>query len=176
MGFGVAISGGIMMMAIVSMVIAFEGGANANYAILSRTSSDRLDADIALLGTSVSIESIQATPNDDTALAVISNIGSEKLWNYENFNVLVTYDANITATKTRLTEELEYAGVTTAVPAGSWGIRQFVDDFADPGIVNSGEKMEIKCRLEHPAYPGGIVTIIISTENGSLASRSGVVS
>lgn len=176
MGFGVAISGGIMMMALVSMVIAFESAANTNYAILSQTSTDRLNADIALLKTSVSIESIQATPNDDTVLAVISNNGSEKLWNYENFNVLVTYDANFTNAKTRLTEALEYAGVTTVVPAGSWGIRQFVDDFADPGIINNGEKIEIKCRLEHPAYPGGIVTIIMSTENGSLASRSEMVS
>ncbi len=175
MGLSIAISGSIVLMTLVNITMTIFVLTSTASISMSQVLSDRSGIENASLNTSARIESVQAVANDAQLLIMLNNTGLTKLWSYDNFDVIVTYDANMTGTKVRVTEQLTYAGITNTVPPGKWGIMQFVDDFVDPQIVNHAEKVELKCSLENVIYPNGVLSVIVSTDAGAVATKSVVV-
>ncbi|HXG05961.1 MAG TPA: hypothetical protein VNI77_01375 [Nitrososphaera sp.] len=175
MGLSIAISGIIVLMTLVNLMMTIFALASATSNSTTRILSDRSSIENLSLNTITRIESIQAVANDAQVLIVLNNTGSTKLWSYDNFDVIVTYDANMTGTKVRVTEELTYAGITNTIPPGKWGITQFMGDLLDPQIVNPSEKVELKCTLLNVIYPNGVLSAIVSTDAGAVATKSVVV-
>lgn len=175
MGLSIAISGSIILMTLVNIIMTIFALTSTTSISTSQVLSDRSSIENASLNTSARIESVQAVANDAQLLIMLNNTGLTKLWSYDNFDVIVTYDANMTGTKVRVTEQLTYAGITNTVPPGKWGITQFVDDFLDPQIVNPAEKVELKCSLASVIYPNGVLSAIVSTDAGAVATKSVVV-
>ncbi|AFU57953.1 putative flagellar protein FlaF [Candidatus Nitrososphaera gargensis Ga9.2] len=176
MGFSAAISGGIMMtMIIVVLIMAIPAVINANITT-SRAYSERAQLDSEYIKTSIQITDLQALPDTDIVNVTLSNDGSSKLWNYQKFNVLVTYDyiPDPLASPQRITENLDYAGITQIVSAaGSWSITGFIDDNIDPQILNPEESLTIRGRLNHDiAISAELVAVTISTDNGVIVSKA----
>jgi hypothetical protein len=106
----------------------------------------------------------------------LDNTGSAKIWNYQKFTVIVTYNAEVTPlTSVRKTETLAYQGITQSPSQGFWSISQFNNDFTDPQIINPGESANIECHLSQLLFTSGNVTAIVSTDSGAQTSASGVI-
>lgn len=72
------------------------------------TSSDISDLENTILETDISVDSLSATAGGSTVIFNMNNIGSEKLWDYDNFEVFITYDADIGGIKTPITEKASF--------------------------------------------------------------------
>lgn len=107
MGLSVAISGGIIMM---TMMIIFGVFAVMLFDIQIETTSKSqvFNNNNKISKTGISISGINSTIGSNLVNFTLTNQGSEKLWNYDDFNVLVTYDADIAGSKTRVTEKFNY--------------------------------------------------------------------
>ena len=177
MGLGAALTGGIMMMmlAIVTgMAVPAILGANAG---VSAAASQRLKLDDLQSKSVISITDIQAQHSNPNISFVLNNTGSTKIWNYAHFTVLVTYNAEVAPSVGAVqTEQFSYAGISSSPGSGGWSIGQFYNDLADPKIINPSEAAQIVCGLPHPLYSNGTVTVVVSTDTGALASKSGEIS
>ena len=136
---------------------------------LQDTSSEASNIDNLISKTNIDLSSLTApTSNLDEFSLSIDNIGEEKLWNYDSFNVIVTYD-DISG---RLIEELSYAGQCSGQPTqGTWCNNGITTDLLDPDLLNEDESMTILGTVTSN-FATGIVIVVISTDNGVVASSS----
>jgi archaellum component FlaF (FlaF/FlaG flagellin family) len=170
MGFGAAIAGGIIMSIILLVAgLTMSTLLSTNEAIV-RASNQRNVIESDYANTAIQITSVQATQSSETVLLFLQNTGSTKRWNFENFDVIVQYSSMVnvgnSTTLQHHTEKLVYKGMTNSVPSGSWGISSFLDDKYDPQILNPGETMEIKCKLDNAVTSGSQLLATIVTDNG----------
>jgi len=178
MGLSSALTGGIMMtMIVIVLIMAIPAIVSANIST-NRAYSERAQLDNGLSKTSINIDSIQTTALNNTVIVNLSNAGSNKLWNYDKFNLIVTYDSTTGLTAQRNTESLNYAGIISnaSIPVGSWGITKFTNDGLDPQILNPNESIEITCKLNDNTALDGFLAVILSTDNGAITSNSVVIS
>jgi archaellum component FlaF (FlaF/FlaG flagellin family) len=133
LGLSIAISGGITITALVIVLgIIFAISYQINTESLANT--EAFEINNSLLKTSMTIKSIEALSGNNVINFQIYNNNTKKLWNYEDFDVLVTYDADIATVKTRITETLYYntsasfTGIPTSnilrpdgIAEGGWG-------------------------------------------------------
>ncbi len=75
---------------------------------ISDTARQSLNLDKKVTDTDIDILSTSIFQGTDTIVFHVENVGTEKLWQYDKFSLLVTYDANITNTKTKITETLTF--------------------------------------------------------------------
>jgi len=92
----------IMMIFVVISVMVYE------IQVETTASSQAFDNNDEITKTSISISGINYTVGSNLVNFTLTNEGSEKLWNYDEFNVIVTYDADISGIRTRVTEEFTY--------------------------------------------------------------------
>lgn len=172
MGFSIAISGGIIMLALISAMMSIPPLIGTT-GTLKEAYSTRSDLENTIIKTDIAIESLAANSGDNAADFTLSNPGSVALWNYDKFNIIITYDGNDTGSKKRVTEHLSYTDGSPS--SGEWGITQFVDDYLDPKILNSNESFDIESKLQYPIYSNGLLIVVVSTDNGVVETRSMVV-
>jgi hypothetical protein len=174
MGLSSAISGGIvMMMMVIVLVMAIPPVINANMAS-SRAYSERTQLDGEMARTSIRINSTQSLPPSQSISLTLENDGNVKLWNFDKFTILVTYDYEPSPGQSEtVTEALSYGGMTDSPAAGQWGISGFVEDGLDPQILNPEESMIIICKLSNDLYVTGSFTTVIATDNGVSSARTG---
>ena len=119
MGLSIAISGGITATALVIILgIIFAISYQINTQSLANT--EAFEIQNSLLKTNMDIKSISGLSGDAVVNFVLFNNGSTKLWNFDEFDMLITYDANIGGIKTRVTESFtfnETASFTPILPA-----------------------------------------------------------
>lgn len=72
------------------------------------SSSEAFDNNDEISKTSISISGINYTVGSNLVNFTLTNQGSEKLWNYDDFDIILRYDADILGTKTRVTEQFTY--------------------------------------------------------------------
>jgi hypothetical protein len=75
---------------------------------IHETSSEVKVLENSIRNTNTKIVDLEAEAGSIMVNFTLNNNGTEKLWDYENFNLLITYDADIQGVKTRVTEEMEY--------------------------------------------------------------------
>lgn len=170
MGFGAAITGGI-----ITSVILLVGGLTMSALLhineaLVQASNQRNELESEYGSTAIQITSVQVMPSNKTILLFLKNVGSTKRWSFENFDTILQYSSavnmgNFTATELH-TEKLVYKGTTKSLPSGSWGISSFINDTIDPLILNPGETMEIKCVLGNALADNTQLIATIVTDNG----------
>jgi hypothetical protein len=134
------------------------------------TSISQVEDDIS--STSINVDTLVApTTNPDEITFSIDNIDEEKLWNFEKFNVFITYDGSTG----QFTEDLSYAGTCGGQPAsGTWCIDSISDDILDPAILNYGESLNIKSTVAN-SISSGTVIVVIGTDNGVTSTTSVIV-
>ncbi len=72
------------------------------------SSSESFENSDKISKTQISIGAINASSGSKLVNFTITNTDSEKLWNYDDFDVLVTYEANILGIRTPVTEQFTY--------------------------------------------------------------------
>lgn len=107
MGLSIAIAGGITMM---TLLIIFGVLSVMMIQLQGKTSaiSQVFDNNDEISKTGVSIAGINYTIGSNLVNFTLTNQGSEKLWKYDEFDVILRYDADISGTKTRVTEQFNY--------------------------------------------------------------------
>src|ERR1044071_6246127 len=127
-----------MMMMVIVLMMAIPPIINANVTT-SRAYSEKSQMDSEVAKTSVQVSSAEALAASQSITLTLENDGNVKLWNYEKFTILATYDRDYNGNADRVTELLSYAGVTGSPGAGQWGISAFNQDLIDPQILNPDE-------------------------------------
>jgi archaellum component FlaF (FlaF/FlaG flagellin family) len=179
MGISNAVSGGIIMIAMVYVIVTIQGMLDRD-AAMSNAIAQRARSDDEELKTQISITTLSLAPGGSTINVGLVNDGSTKLWEYSKFTVIATYDANITGSRSKVSEELEYDGIkATPTLAGQWVISAFdptMDSYVDPQVVNPGEQFTINIKPQNPIYGSTpTVYVTVSTQNGMTTSKGGTL-
>ena len=114
MGLSVAIAGGIVLTVMIFVMMSIPGILDPIFS-MEDASSKISKIENAILKTDVEISSLTAQSGDDMLSFEILNTGDEKLWDFDNFDLIITYDADIGGIKTRVTEELSYNDVSVGL-------------------------------------------------------------
>jgi hypothetical protein len=177
MGISNALAGGIIMMALVYVLLSVPGLVDRHFAV-SNALLQRSQADDLALKTSITISSLSLAAADTVSVS-LSNTGNTKLWEYSKFTVIATYDADVSGSRVKTTEQLSYGGITATPGAGQWVLHSFdpsIDSYVDPKVVNPGEQFVIRFKPQNAIYSSSpSVLVAMSTENGALTSRGGVL-
>ena len=176
MGISNALAGGIIMMGLVYVLLSVPGLVDRHFAVssalLQRTQADDLAQETSITISSLSLASA------DTVSVTISNTGNTKLWEYSEFTVIATYDADVSGSRVKTTEQLAYGGISASPGAGQWVLHSFdpaIDSYVDPRVVNPGEQFVIRFKPQGTIHSSPSVLVAMSTENGAVTSRGGVL-
>jgi hypothetical protein len=161
-----------MMMMVIVLMMAVPPIINANVTA-SRAYSEKARLDSEVAKTSIRVSSAEAFPVSQSINLTLENDGNIKLWNYEKFTLIATYDSDDGDNSERVTEVLSYAGATGSPGAGQWGISGFVQDGIDPQILNPDESITIVCSLDSPMFITGSFAVVVATDNGVSAAGTG---
>ena len=168
MGLSVAISGGIVLTVIMLILLSMPGIVDKMFSIGDVTSQvARFEKTIS--DTDISLETLFAFPPSGPSPLVnftLNNDDTEKLWNFDDFDVLIEYES---ASGDEL-EELSFGGKCQgSLPSvGEWCIEGISGDFLDKGILNDGESAEIWTRVSQNLASDN-VRVTVSTDNGEVA-------
>src|SRR3989304_3721476 len=163
MGLSVAISGGIILTVFVLILLSLPGLADKMFSIGDIT-TQVTQHEQKISNTEISMNYLSQLVGKSKVNFTLNNDGSEKLWNFEDFDLFIEYDGAISG---QTTQQLSYSGECPgAVPqAGNWCIQSISNDIADPQILNSGEQASIWTNLsENLASKTAIITLV--TDNG----------
>jgi len=164
MGLSVAIAGAIILSVLMLVMMSMTGLVGNIFSIGSVTTQVS-DLENTIDDTDISLETLFAstTPRVNFTL---NNDDKEKLWNFDEFNVLIEYES---ASGDEL-EELSYGGKCQGVVpiAGEWCIEGIAGDFLDAGILNEGESAEVWTQVSQNLASGN-TRVTVSTDNGEVA-------
>jgi len=107
LGISIAIAGGITM-ASALVILGVASTALNELGLENEASSVAFKNNDAISKTDIRIFGINATVGSNLVNFTLGNEGIEKVWNYDEFDLYITYDANILGIKTRVTEQLSY--------------------------------------------------------------------
>lgn len=146
MGLSAAISGGITITALVIILgIIFAISYQINTESLANT--EVFEIQNALLKTKINITNMNGLPSNNVINFVLVSNGSQKLWNYKDFDLIITYDADIASVKTRMTEHLSY-NATAAFEEKTWVAGPQPTQFERPdGIAQGGWQQATGCAV-----------------------------
>jgi hypothetical protein len=162
MGLGIAIGGGIILAVLVSMIVTVMM-LISNGAMVQESMHDSFKLENKFQKTDFTFGSTSAESGLSGVSFELTNTGLEKLWNYDDSNLIITYDALINGRSTSVTETLSYYSGSNislncdgsnggTIPAGSWSISQIDVDSVDPGLINSDEQAQVGIQLSYPLY------------------------
>lgn len=171
MGLSNVVSGGIVLIVLVIAFMTMPELLDSTLSLQDASTSISQVENI-ISKTSISIDTLVApTANSDEITFSVNNMGEEKLWNFEKFNVIITYDGS----SNKFTENLSYAGICNGQPLpGMWCIDSISDDILDPNILNYGESLNIKSTVANNISSGGVI-VVVGTDNGVITTVSTIV-
>ena len=178
MGLSIAIAGGIVCATLIGVVSILFSVTDQVYEVNSARSQN-FDLENILIHTNVATSNLVATQNNNKVSLSLENTGLEKLWNYDNFNFIVTYTADIGGSPKLVSEQVTYNSAQSfgnqgcsTVPSSSsrWVIDSITNDLMDPRILNSHEIGSICIRLSNNIYSSSTVTVNLSTDSGKTTS------
>ncbi len=111
MGLSVVISGAIIMIALMFVLYSIPPLITSVTSV-GETSTEISDLENTILQTEITLDSLAVSSSMPSFSFNLNNINTEKLWDYDNFDVLVTYDADISGKKTSITEIFPYKPVS----------------------------------------------------------------
>ena len=186
MGISIAIIGGVVSMALLSILGVLQGTfTDGAYDVASFTSESKKLSD-TIFRLDIDIDSVEAEATNDLLNFTITNNGAGKLWNYEDFDIIIEYDANIGGTQTKTVEQLVFDSSSSFLGSGSpptcntngffdtkdWIVASITGDVMDPWIINTDEVAQVCTKLSYPIFASGDVQINVSTDLGYSESKS----
>jgi len=147
---------------------------------LQESSSDISTIENEIFDTQVELSSLSGSPGGKVINFTLSNVGEQKLWKFDKFDLFVTYEADISGTKTMTVEHLTYNATASFLDkasaqelrSGYWTVNSITDDQIETRILNQDEESSILIKLSNPVYPTGKIMVVVSTERGILSSSA----
>jgi hypothetical protein len=144
------------------------------------SSSDISSIESEIFDTEIQISSLSGSPGGSVINFTLSNVGEQKLWNFENFDLFVTYEADVAGTRTMTVERLTYNATGSflnqdsadELQAGYWVLNNVTDDNVEKRILNTNEASYVLAKLLNPVYSNGKIMVVVSTETGVLSSSA----
>ena len=168
MGLSNAMSGAIILFGMTYAMFAFASFTEIPISV-NEALFDRSTLDNKMANTSIELTIPNPPGTDNIFDFTIENTNLEKLWDFINFDVIVTYDSNgITYTET-----LMY--VDCPIEEGTWCIDSFTDDYFQPEILNTGESVIINVKVGNDLESGSALLIVVSTPNGVVSTVNIIV-
>ena len=163
MGLSIVVAGAIVIFTLFAVLNSFLN-ISENIFEMGETVKKSSQTEKTLIDTDIEIQGIVLDTDDITV--TLYNQGKVKLWNFEKFDVIMTYDNAVG----RKTDNL----IFTECPAddGYWCIQEIQDDIEDPQILNPFETALIIANATLPIISPGELTLYISTDNGDVTSSS----
>jgi len=165
MGLSIAISGAIILSVLMIVLMTITGFVG-NMFTIGDVSSQIFEVENTIAKTDISLDALEASAGSPYVNFTLNNDDIEKLWNFENFNVLIEYD-NAAGT---VVEELSFNGDCSGIspPAGNWCIETIGADILDEGIINDGESADVFTRVSQGLTSANAL-VTVSTDNGVVA-------
>jgi archaellum component FlaF (FlaF/FlaG flagellin family) len=170
MGLSIAISGGIVTFSIVYAMMSFPAIVDDTTKI-SASESQMANSQFLRLQTNINISNLQDQNGNSAATFQVTNTGNTVLWNYDNFDVIITYEENATNNPI-LTETLRYANSCSGLTSDQWCISHIQNDNIHPGLLDPEEIATINAQPAHPTESGGDFIVEFGTDNGVTTSES----
>ena len=146
------------------VIFAFSGLTD-NAVSFSDVSSQTSDLENTLVKTSIDVTINNPPGTDPTFDFEITNTNMEKLWDFDKFDVIITY----VSSGTTYTETQTFDSACPPV-AGEWCINTWTNDVIDPEILNDGETITVRTEVNNNLQNNKDLIIIVSTQNGVVAS------
>jgi hypothetical protein len=159
----------VMIVLMFSFLIIYESSLTVNDA-----ATENFVTENKIYHTSINITSASEIAGNDDFTFILASNDEEKLWDFENFDVIIEYDGMAGASDIRRIEVLTYSsGICTVQPAvGNWCINSWNNDNMDPNILNNGESITIWARVNDQLANGETLIITVATDLGVVASYS----
>lgn len=187
MGLSHSISAIIVFIPLIAIVMTIPNIADTILQI-NEASLDVNGIENSILNTHFQISELQATGDGNLVYFNVTNIGNTKLWDYRNFDLIVTYEGVVGSTLTNVTERLDYTentptGDPIALDAAT-GFNEFCTiilpcDF-DHTVTSSGSNRILivginvsnLAAISSVTYNGDPMTMIDQQDNGDSAHAS----
>ncbi|MBI5146942.1 MAG: hypothetical protein HZA84_06950 [Thaumarchaeota archaeon] len=118
MDLSIALAGGIVSVAIFAILFNYNFVNNSIYDFaLSRSEMSKIEDSISK--TVINIQYPSASSGSNLVSFSLAENGTEELWSFDKFTVLVTYDADIGGVSTPTTEKLSFNSTQSFAQAGS---------------------------------------------------------
>ncbi len=156
------------MFTLVSILFLFPGLTDKT-ASITAASSEMSKVENSILKTNTAQTALSNSAGNIVTFS-LQNTGTEKLWDFDKFSLILNYtDSPTTARTTLLTRD-------TNCPAGDpssnkWCVVSISSDNTDKNILNTNEILNGKINVS-PSVTSGTMTLVISTDNGVTATRT----
>lgn len=114
------------------------------------------------LGTELSVVSTTVDPGGAEITAQINNGGRSQLSDFEHMDLIVSYDGSDAQ---RHQVWLPFDG-SSVQPENTWAIASILNDYHNPGILDTGEQMTIRIKLNPATIAGPDRWLVLSTGTG----------
>jgi len=151
------------------------GITNSTIKSVSNISQAQKEAQILInekMRTEISIISTEVDATGAQVEAVVRNCGEVKLYEFENWDVIVEY---YRANGDLIINRLDYA--STNPGANEWTVEGIyldaqngISEIFEPGILNPDEEAKLTLLLNPPVGPDTTNRLVIGTENGVISS------
>lgn len=169
MGLSIAISGAIIFAVLMFVLMSMSGFMDKMFSI-GDVSTQVSKFEKSISETKISMDHLSVLVGSSKVNFTLNNIGSEKLWNFEDFNLFIEYNG---ITSGKLIEGLTFSGKCLGIAplSGNWCIQSITNDVKDPEIINPGEKATIWTQVsQNLATNQGVISM--NTDNGVVATVS----
>ena len=160
----------VMLAMMFAFLLIYETSLTINDAAI-----DNFEIENQVYHTAFSLSSLGSPQGNDDPDFTLTNDGQEKLWDFENFLVLIEYDGEANG-GTRYVETFTYSGSCSGnPPVGNWCIDAWNNDNMEPNILNTGESIDIIATTSDDLENTGLIVVSVSTENGVTATISDTI-
>lgn len=164
MGLSVAVSGGIVTFTMIYVMMAFPALLDDS-AKVSRSSSEMSNTLNNIIHTNIGISGLADAHGTNPATFLLTNTGNTILWNYQNFDVIVTYQKNGGGNPI-LTEVLTYSNSCAGLAVDQWCISSITNDYSHPGMLDPGEIANMQAKVSQSTKQNGNFILTFGTDNG----------
>ena len=134
---------------------------------MTEASSKISQVENSILKTNISVSGLSRIDNDNYDFN-LTNLGLEKLWDYEKFTVIISYSDGSDI----ITRVITYGGTCSGYPSANQWCRQSISsDNIDSGILNTNEIMSARITV-NPTSIAATTTLVVSTDNGVIATQT----
>ncbi len=128
---------------------------NDSWREMEGISEERLGTDLTVASTIVSVDTLEIT-------MVVLNEGRTPLDDFDHMDLIINYDG---ADLQRHNTWLPYTEATIQ-PSNTWKLTSILNDFHNPGIVDTGEQVTLTAKVSPGVLVGPDRWLVLSTETG----------
>jgi len=170
LGLSIAISGAIMVFTMIYVMMSFPSLLD-DTANVSRSSSEMSNTLNYILHTNIQISNLTDMHGINPATLSVTNTGNTILWNYQKFDVIVTYQQNGGGNPI-LTEVIQYSNNCTGLAVDHWCVSSITNDFTHPKMLDPGEIANIQVKVLQSTLQNGNFILNFGTDNGIMSTSS----